>query len=85
MTAMGRTEYVIKLTFKRPPAGCHTGGRLEYFFGSLSAIYDMFTPEQIGCKVQNLWSFNIDYDKPYENRICTISKEVIIRKAQRKR
>lgn len=42
------------------------------YYGSLSAIFDSFTPEHLGVKLTSLWS-NHDFDKePYENDICII-------------
>ena len=63
---------IIKLTFKHL--------RREFYFGSLAAIYDMFSVEQIGCAVEVLWAYNIEQGKPFENSQCIISKEVLTRK-----
>ena len=59
------------------------GGKTEFFFGSLAAIYDKFTYEQIGCKVETLWAAGITEATPYENDRCTVSREVVTRKAQK--
>lgn len=66
---------IIKLTFKHP--------RREFYFGSLAAIYDMFSVEQIGCAVEVLWAYNIEKGKPFENTQCIISKETLTRKKRR--
>lgn len=55
-------------------------GKTDYFFGSLSAIYDTFTVEQVGCKVSRLWNLKITPEKPYIGRKCTITKEPVQRK-----
>ncbi len=52
----------------------------NYYFGSVAAIYDTFTPEQINVSKSRLWSFGITIDRPYRNKICTIYKGEIFRK-----
>ena len=66
---------IIKLTFKHP--------KREFYFGSLVAIYEMFSAEQIGCAVEVLWAYNIEQGKPFENTQCVISKETLTRKKHR--
>lgn len=68
---------VIKVMFFSP-----IDGETEYFFGSLAAIYEMFTPQQIGCKIEALWSAKIELGKPKATRSCIISKHVVLRKKQ---
>ena len=76
-------EYIYKVAFKgRIPGECCWEG--EYFFGSLAAIYDVFAPYQIGCKVENLWNVGVSDGKPYENSLCRITREPLIRKHHRK-
>lgn len=77
-TDMVEKETIIKVNFPIPVNGKH-----EYFFGSLAAIYDEFTPEQIGCKLEALWSAGITYDNPKLTRTCLISKYPIHRKSQK--
>lgn len=55
-------------------------GASDHFFGSLSAIYTVFTPEQIGCKVETLWHHKIGENKPYVGKKCTVSMHTIVRK-----
>ena len=66
---------IIKLTFKHL--------RREFYFGSLAAIYDMFSVEQIGCAVEVLWAYNIEQGKPFENSQYIISKEFLTRKKRK--
>ena len=66
---------IIKLTFKHSTR--------EFYFGSLAAIYDMFSVEQIGCAVEVLWAYNIEQGKPFENTKCIISKETLTRKKRK--
>jgi hypothetical protein len=60
----------------REPVGSHD----SYYFGSLSAIYETFTAEQIGCKVERLWAVNVCPGHPYVGSRCTVSQEVLYRK-----
>lgn len=54
----------------------------ESYFGSLSAIFEIFTPEQIGCTLKSLWAAKVDINKPKVTSKCIISKHYIYRKQQ---
>ena len=69
---------VIKVLF--PVA---VDGKREYFFGSLAAIYDMFTPYQIGCNLATLWKAGVEPGKPKKTKKCIVSKYEVHRKEQR--
>ena len=58
-------------------------GRKVWYFGSLAAIYELFTPEQIGCKLETLWNSSLDNGGCKINNTCVISKEIIYRKAHK--
>lgn len=77
-------NYIYRVSFKKPPfeGEGEPAGKTEFFFGSLSAIYDMFSSDEIGCKVQRLWNIKITEENPYIGRKCTITKEVLKRKKQ---
>ena len=64
----------IKVTFPQP-----VNGKTDYYFGSLAAIYDVFTEEQIGCKLTSLQAKKWEYK---QTRRCTITKLDLIRKKQ---
>lgn len=53
--------------------------RRDYYFGSLAAVYELFTHEQIGCRVQQLWRM-VHPEQPYSNSKCTVSQESMYRK-----
>lgn len=76
---MSEQAYIYRVSFKNEPAGDNVW-ITDHFFGSLSAIYDTFTAEQIGCKVSRLWNLKITPQNPYLGRKCTISKEPLVRK-----
>ena len=58
-------------------------GRKVWYFGSLAAIYELFTPGQIGCKLETLWNSSIDYGECKITKQCVIYKEKMYRKAQK--
>lgn len=77
-----RSESVFKVKFKTPPT--EGDERTEFFFSSLAAIYDLFTPEQVGCAVSRLWALKVSDGNTYEGRKCSISREEVRRKAQKR-
>ncbi len=77
-----RCGFIYRVTFKEPP---EQSGELDFFFTSLSAIYERFSPEQIGCKVNRLWKIGVSDGKPYEGRLCRVTRETILRKTQKKK
>ena len=50
----------------------------DYYFGSVSAIYSVFTKEDIGVSYGSLRNYAISPDKPYSNRHITIKEGVLI-------
>ena len=49
-------------------------------FGSIAAIYDIFTVKDLGISQQGLYDFGITEKHPYSNKRCSIKKSVIHRK-----
>lgn len=76
-----RCGFIYRVTFKEPPT--ETGER-DFFFTSLSAIYERFSPEQIGCKVSRLWNLNVSGGKPYMGAKVTVTREPLHTKRQNK-
>jgi hypothetical protein len=72
-------KHIYRISFKEA-----ISGKTDYFYGSLSAIFTNFAPEQVGCKVERLWNFKITENNPYRGRKCTITKELLIRKKHEK-
>lgn len=56
----------------------------EAFFGSIAAIYDVFTAKELRVSANRLYAVRVTKDKPYKNKVCTISKEVVHRKKHSK-
>ena len=65
----GKKVYHVKL-----------GDDIHSYFGSISAIFDKFTPEQLGVSLSRLWQVDITPERPYRNKICTIYRGEIQRK-----
>lgn len=64
-------EKVIHVEFK-------SGGR--HYFGSIAAIYEVFTPDTLGIAQQSLYDYGLTPDKPYDNKVCSIYEGAIKRK-----
>lgn len=56
------------------------GDNDHHYFGSIAAIFDTFTPVDLGVSKYRLWSFGIRENKPYRNDKCIIYRGVIHRK-----
>lgn len=69
-------QTIIKVQFLKP-----VDGKTEYFFGSIAAIYERFTPVEIGCSMQTLWG-RVTLSTTYANSKCIITRHPIERKPQ---
>lgn len=56
----------------------HSGA--HHYFGSITAIYDLFDANTLKVSKSRLYGFALAPDKPYRNSVCTIRKGIIIRK-----
>ncbi len=54
-----------------------------YFFGSLAAIFEAFTPEQVGCTLEHLWNKDRFRNGRVITPTCIIAKHKIFRKANK--
>mgnify|MGYP001038204811 CR=1 FL=1 len=77
---MAITGSIYKVRFTEPPL--KDDDRTEFFYSSLSAIFEDFTPEQVGCGVRRLWNLQIAQGKPYVGRLCQITREPLNSAAQ---
>ena len=68
------TSSVIEVKF-------HETGR-SFFFGSLAAIFELFTPEEVGCKLYRLWG-HVDFGKAVSTAQCLIMKRQVFRKSNK--
>lgn len=56
------------------------GDDANYYFGSIAAIFDHFTPSELGVSLARLYDVAITPEKPYKNDMCIIRKGVLVRK-----
>ena len=58
----------------------------DFYFGSISAIYEVFTIKQIGIQASSLYNFKLDENTNpvYQNNKCRIRKDIVISKSQSK-
>jgi hypothetical protein len=77
------TRTVIRVRFMHPVI--EKGGRTDFFFGSMAAIYDVFTPEEIGCRLGTLYAANITPDRFKTTANCVISKHRMYTKKHKER
>lgn len=78
---MSNKEYIYRVKFNHEPPFADKGDyRKDFFFTSISAIYDMFTPEQIGCGLRRLWNTGLGKGNTYAGRLTTITREPITSK-----
>lgn len=73
-------QNVIKVQFFKP-----VDGQVEYYFGSIAAMFERFTEEQIGCSPQVMWYHKLTPDNPKATKQCIITKHNIMRKPQSKK
>lgn len=60
------------------------GDDRHFYFGSIAAIFDRFTPDELGVSMAALWNYGIAPDRPYINNKCRIYRGTIQRKHQAK-
>lgn len=60
------------------------GDDRHYYFGSVAAIFDTFTPDELGVSLPTLWNYGLAPDRPYKNEKCSIYRDNIHRKKQTK-
>lgn len=77
-----KKEHIYRVAFNEPPI--ENDERQEFFFTSLSAIYEVFTPDQVGCKVTRLWNIGVSGGTPYVGAKCRITREPLRSKSQNK-
>lgn len=70
---------VVKVEFYFAPAPWK---QRIFYFGSLAAIYELFTPAQVGLTLHSLWRSHIDLDRPKLTKTCRVSKVIVYRKKQ---
>ena len=58
----------------------------DFYFGSISAIFEVFSKSQIGIQASSLYNLNLDevLNPVYENKRCRIRKAVLLTKSKTK-
>ena len=58
----------------------------DYYFGSISAIYEVFDKSKIGIVASSLYNLNMDevLNPVYENKRCRIRKSILLTKGKTK-
>lgn len=52
----------------------------NYYFGSLAAVFERFTAQELGVSLARLYDCNITPEKPYRNKKVIIRKGTLHRK-----
>lgn len=65
-----RQEHIYRVNFDEPPISGDQ--RCDFYFFSLAAIYELFTPQEIGCGLRRLWAVGLRRGTVYENRHRTV-------------
>lgn len=55
-------------------------GNGHHYFGSVAAIFDTFSPSELGVSKSRLYAYGITESKPYRNKKCVVRKGIIHRK-----
>lgn len=75
---MEKQEYIYRVAFPTPPIDGDP--RMTFYFGSLAAIYELFSPQQLGVALRTLWNKKTADGNPYFGEKCVITREELIRK-----
>lgn len=60
--------------------------RQKYFlFSSLAAIFELFSPEQIGCGLRHLYNLKVPDGSAFTGKRCIIKREMVYSKRQKPR
>lgn len=73
------TQKIVHLHLKMPPNTCDS----DLYFGSIKAIFDLFTEEDIGIKYKSLTNA-LRGRNLYENKHCIIRVSALISKQQKR-
>lgn len=65
---------IIKVAFHIPK-----NGRIDYYFGSIKAIYSVFSPAEVGCAIQSLYAAKLSRGGIKVTDRCVISKQEVVR------
>ena len=67
-----KKKTIYKVTFREPPI--EASDQTEFYFSTVSAIYEVFTKQAIGCSLNNLWNKGVVKGRRYVSRTCTVER-----------
>lgn len=70
---MQRNRVIYHVKLYKP-----TEGKADFFFSSITAIYNTFTSEQIGLARQTLYQQSLEPGGEYRTKFCTVKKEEVL-------
>lgn len=81
----GKITSVVVVAFREKPVrlrvGADDNGPASYYFTGISAIYEKFSKEEIGCGRSRLWNAGLPWSS--RDRNVTITREPVTRKARK--
>ena len=69
------TSPFIRVHFYEPKAD----GKTDFYFGSLKAIFEVFTRDEIGCTLGSLYSMGFDENGRKTTKTCVIERSHLTR------
>ena len=78
ITMNNRSIIIYKVAFATPPYA--VSDMNEFFYSSIAAIYEDFTPKQIGCGAARLYSIGVREGVPYQSKKCRITRHFCVSK-----
>lgn len=76
--------YAYSVIFMSPPFRDKPRQRL-FLFSSLAAIFEVFSPEQIGCGLGHLYNLKVPDGSAFAGKRCIIKREKVFSKRQKPR
>lgn len=80
---MAKKEFIYKVKFRFAPFLDKGDERVEFYFGSITAIFSVFPKDYIGTTATALWYHGLSSGSKYIGKLCTITAEPLIRNPQR--
>ena len=56
-----------------------------FLFSSLAAVFEVFSPEQIGCGLRHLYNLKVPDGSAFAGKRCIIKREKVFSKSQKPR
>ena len=72
---MAKKEFIYKVKFKFAPRANDGDKRTEFLFGSITAIFSVFSERLIGTTAAALWAHGLSNGNTYYGQYCTITAE----------